>query len=226
MIKAKYCWRYYLRLECYYVEIFPNIFLILSMGQTISSRDFQNAVKLKYVDDKSTKSEFQCSDCAEGQSPREKKKTKNQLLAKTRKCEREDKSQFPHVQTPFTRDMVWNWDGRFRADLGVNYNLTRGYRQILTSLSTLIRFLPKIVHNLLDTCFVPLFSQKNVSGMQIPAFTSLSRSRKKLNAKAAVILRNDFSRFFKNRLILSLQVSQPQVNTGLTICFLLPHRQV
>lgn len=98
---------------------------------------------------------------------------KTLLLSKAWKCQWEDKTQFPHLQTPFTWDMVWNWDGRFRADLGVNYNLTGGYSQILNSLSTLIRFLPKIVHNLLDTCFVPLLPQKNVTGMQIPAFTSL-----------------------------------------------------
>lgn len=143
-------------------------------------------------------------------------------LPKAWKCEWEDKSQFPHLQTPFTRDMGWNWEGSFRADLGVNYNLTGGYRQILNSLSTLIRFLPKIVHNLLDTCFVPLFSQQNVTWMQIPAFTSLSRPQE----EALGILRNDFSGSCKNSLILSPQVSQPQVNTGLTICFLLPHRQV
>lgn len=93
---------------------------------------------------------------------------KPRLLSKAWKCQREDKTQFPHLQMPFTRDMVWNRDGRFRADLGVNYNLTGGYSQILNSLSTLIRFLPKIVHNLLDTCFVPLHPQKNVTGMQIP----------------------------------------------------------
>lgn len=151
---------------------------------------------------------------------------KTLLLSKAWKCEWEDKTQFPHLQTPFTWDMVWNWDGRFRADLGVNYNLTGGYGQILNSLSTLIRFLPKIVHNLLDTCFVPLLSQKNVTGMQIPAFTSLNCPQEEAHAKAPGILRNDFSRFFKNRLILSLQVSQPQVNIGLTLCFLLPHRQV
>lgn len=223
MIKAKYCWRYYLRLKYYYVEIFPKIFLILSTRQTISSRDFQNIVKLKCIHDKSTKSEFQSSDCAEGQSPQGKKMP---LLSKAWKCEREDKTQFPHLPMPFTWDTVWNWDGRFRADLGVNYNLTGGYRQILNSLSTLIRFLPKIVHNLLDTCFVPLLPQKNVTGMQIPAFTSLSSPWQEAHAKAPCVFRNYFSGFFKNRLILSLQVSQPQVNTGLTLCFLLPHRQV
>lgn len=148
------------------------------------------------------------------------------LLSKAWKCEREDKTQFPHLPMPFTWDTVWNRDGRFRADLGVNYNLTGGYRQILNSLSTLIRFLPKIVHNLLDTCFVPLLPQKNVTGMQIPAFTSLSSPWQEAHAKAPCVLRNYFSGFFKNRLILSLQVSQPQVNTGLTLCFLLPHRQV
>lgn len=148
------------------------------------------------------------------------------LLSKAWKCEREDKTQFPHLPMPFTWDTVWNRDRRFRADLGVNYNLTGGYRQILNSLSTLIRFLPKIVHNLLDTCFVPLLPQKNVTGMQIPAFTSLSSPWQEAHAKAPCVLRNYFSGFFKNRLILSLQVSQPQVNTGLTLCFLLPHRQV
>lgn len=153
------------------------------------------------------------------------RKKETPLLSKAWKCEWGDKTQFAHLQMPFTWDMVWNWDGRFRADLGVNYNLTGGYSQILNSLSTLIRFLPKIVHNLLDTCFVPLLSQKNVTGIQIPASTSLSSPWEGAHAKAPSALRNYFSGFFKNRLILSPQVSQPQVNTGLTPCFLLPHRQ-
>lgn len=50
------------------------------MGQIISSRDFQNIVKLKCVDDKSAKSEFQYSDCAEGQSPQEKKTIKGMKM--------------------------------------------------------------------------------------------------------------------------------------------------